>query len=137
MLVFSIVVVVVVAAALWFGLGRGTGAAVPGPRGSGKSVCAGSSARPVRVNKPYAAVKVKSGLDACKAAIDLRDQVMLAKDAPSLPMPECDAQQCDCRYVHFDDRRTGDRRSPLLNSDSFIGNATRDELRGGDRRKAG
>ena len=136
MLGFSIVVVVIVAAALWFALGGGSGAVVSGAGASGRGVGSGSNGRPVRVRKPYAAVKVRSGLDACQAAIEIRDRVLLAGEAPALPLAECDAQQCDCRYVHYDDRRRGDRRSPLLSNDRLIGNAAHEEKRGGDRRKA-
>ena len=34
--------------------------------------------------------------------------------APRLPLPDCDAAECRCLFVHHDDRRSGkDRRSPF------------------------
>ena len=35
----------------------------------------------------------------------------MSADAPLLPLKECDRpDQCECRYQHYDDRRTGSRR---------------------------
>ena len=48
----------------------------------------------------------------CAAATLCRTLRHLAKDAPRLPLPACDrAHSCKCTYRHFDDRRTGKRRS--------------------------
>ena len=41
-----------------------------------------------------------------------KEQRWLPYLAPRLPLPECDAAACNCRYVHYSDRRSGlDRRA--------------------------
>ena len=37
----------------------------------------------------------------------------LAGEAPLLPLPNCTAPHCLCRYAHYEDRRERDRRDPL------------------------
>ncbi|MBL4869025.1 MAG: hypothetical protein JKY67_21890 [Pseudomonadales bacterium] len=51
--------------------------------------------------------------NACDAVKQLAEKRFLVKDTPSLPVSGCDSENCECRYVHFDDRRekTEDRRS--------------------------
>jgi len=62
----------------------------------------------------YHAVSVKHGANACAAVSEISGQRFLASQAPDLPLPGCDADQCDCRFIHHDDRRSGkDRRSPF------------------------
>ena len=62
----------------------------------------------------YHAVSIKPGAYACSAANDLAGDRFLASEAPSLPLPGCDAADCDCHFTHHKDRRTGkDRRSPF------------------------
>ena len=62
----------------------------------------------------YHAVSIKPGAYACSAANDLAGNRFLASEAPSLPLPGCDAADCDCHFTHHKDRRTGkDRRSPF------------------------
>ena len=62
----------------------------------------------------YHAVSIKPGAYACSAANDLAGDRFLASEAPSLPLPGCDAADCDCHFSHHKDRRTGkDRRSPF------------------------
>ena len=62
----------------------------------------------------YHAVSIKPGAYACSAANDLAGDRFLASEAPSLPLPDCDAAECDCHFTHHKDRRTGkDRRSPF------------------------
>lgn len=62
----------------------------------------------------YHAVSIRAGSNACAAAKSLTGERFLSTEAPSLPLPDCDASQCDCRFQHHDDRRSGkDRRSPF------------------------
>jgi hypothetical protein len=62
----------------------------------------------------YHAVSIKFGKDACTAAKGMTGQRFLATDAPRLPLPDCDAAACECRFTHHKDRRSGkDRRSPF------------------------
>jgi hypothetical protein len=69
--------------------------------------------------KPVAAVKVAShhavsiatGPRCCAPARQLRDQRFLSRDAPKLPLKECDRADCTCRYEHHQDRRASLRRA--------------------------
>ena len=59
----------------------------------------------------FHAVSVRPGLDPCGAAKRLKGERFLSKSAPSLPLSECEATDCQCWYEHFADRRLDDRRS--------------------------
>jgi hypothetical protein len=62
----------------------------------------------------YHAVSIKPGAYACSAANDLAGQRFLASEAPSLPLSDCNAADCECHFTHHKDRRSGkDRRSPF------------------------
>lgn len=62
----------------------------------------------------YHAVSIKYSENACDAAKAMTGRRFLATAAPRLPLPECDALECRCKFTHHDDRRTGrDRRSPF------------------------
>ena len=62
----------------------------------------------------FHAVSIKFTSNACKAARDLEGRRFLSTAAPRLPLPECDVVECNCRFAHHKDRRTGaDRRSPF------------------------
>jgi hypothetical protein len=60
----------------------------------------------------YHCIEVKSGDEACEAVKGLATLRFLPDDAPRLPVSGCDAQQCVCRYRHYDDRRQEIRRHP-------------------------
>lgn len=59
---------------------------------------------------PYHSVGLQVGAAACQAARDLGSRRFLAREAPALPLSACSAAACQCKYVHFDDRRAGERR---------------------------
>ena len=62
----------------------------------------------------YHAVSIKFEENACEAARAMSGRRFLSTAAPRLPLPECDALECRCRFAHHKDRRTGkDRRSPF------------------------
>jgi hypothetical protein len=62
----------------------------------------------------YRGVSIRFSSNACDAAKRLADRRFLATEAPPLPLPECRATHCSCRYVYHADRRSGeDRRSGL------------------------
>lgn len=47
----------------------------------------------------------------CKKAREYQSKPILAKDAPSLPLQDCNAITCQCSFLRYDDRRMGtDRR---------------------------
>jgi hypothetical protein len=65
-------------------------------------------------NTAYHAVSIKFGEQACEAARALSGRRFLSSAAPRLPLADCDAAQCGCRFLHHEDRRSGkDRRSPF------------------------
>jgi hypothetical protein len=60
----------------------------------------------------FRAVSIRPGEHSCEAARQFGNMRFLCAKAPRLPVQECDAANCNCRYVHFADRRTGkDRRA--------------------------
>jgi hypothetical protein len=77
-------------------------------------VVASEPAAAPRAN-PYHAVAIVAGRSGCGAVQSLAGQRFLSRKAPSLPLPGCDAIECRCRYLHYDDRRSGvDRRAQDL-----------------------
>jgi hypothetical protein len=71
-------------------------------------------AKPASAKKainPYHAVSIAPGYRNCAAARALRDHRFLSRQAPALPLKECDSTECTCRYEHHDDRRRGQRRA--------------------------
>lgn len=88
-------------------------------------------------NSKYHAVSVRHGANACAAVNKIAGQRFLASEAPDLPLPGCDADECDCRFIHHDDRRSGkDRRSPFSPGGvaAATGTYTGERRQGGDRR---
>lgn len=60
----------------------------------------------------FRAVSIRPGEGSCEAAKQFGKLRFLSAKAPRLPVPECTAAACNCRYVHFADRRSGrDRRA--------------------------
>ena len=65
----------------------------------------------VKQKRHYSGVAiVPRGDNCCRAAREMAGKRFLSKDAPRLPLPECDQQECNCRYQHYTDRRTDTRR---------------------------
>jgi hypothetical protein len=67
---------------------------------------------PVQKN-PYRAVSINRGPNPCEAVKAIGSKRFLVEDgdAPELPLPQCDAETCSCKYAHHADRREkGDRR---------------------------
>ena len=86
----------------------------------------------------YHSVSIKLSKNACAAAEDLSGHRFLATTAPTLPLPECDVDDCTCRFKHHEDRRSGnDRRNPfsprVLGSGSSAGES--EHRKGADRRR--
>jgi hypothetical protein len=64
------------------------------------------------VDTRFRAVSIRAGDESCEAARQFGRLRFLGAKAPRLPVPECDAANCTCRYVHYSDRRSGtDRRA--------------------------
>jgi len=63
------------------------------------------------------AVSISFSSNACKAAREIAGRRFLAAAAPKLPLTDCDVLECNCRFIHHKDRRSGkDRRSPFAPS---------------------
>lgn len=89
-------------------------------------------------NSSFHAVSIKYAADACEAARNMHGRRFLSSAAPRLPLPECDAQTCKCRFVHHKDRRNGDdRRNPWGQGfgSGITGNYPKEQREGGDRRR--
>jgi hypothetical protein len=63
-----------------------------------------------RVVNPYHAVGIAPGSGCCKAVTELKGRRYLSSEAPKIPIPACDAKSCQCRFVHFEDRRENENR---------------------------
>lgn len=92
-------------------------------------------------HNPYAAVSIRCGKGACAAAKALSERRFLPGEAPITPLADCNAAHCDCRYVHYADRRAGDddRRSiSLAGAEAYAraGNPERRRMRPPGRRSA-
>lgn len=62
----------------------------------------------------FHAVSIQSAAGACEAAKSMKGKRFLSKAAPHIPLSECDALDCKCRFVHHADRRSGvDRRGQV------------------------
>jgi len=85
---------------------------------------------------PWHAVSIAPGQRACAAARRLSGQSFLSREAPALPLQDCDKAECTCRYEHHDDRRTGPRRAHELGAsiDGYLDEERRGE-QARDRRK--
>lgn len=93
-----------------------------------------------RKKSAYHAVSIRCPKNACNAAKGMYGRRFLATAAPKLPLPACDAAQCNCQFVHHDDRRTGnERRSPFGSARGMdaTGAFQNDQRAGKDRRKSG
>jgi hypothetical protein len=74
--------------------------------------------------QPWHAVTITASSRSCAAAQACKGKRFLSKDAPRLPLAECDATRCECKYRHFADRRGAPRRhedkgaAPAVRKDS-------------------
>lgn len=85
---------------------------------------------------PYHSVTIIPDKNGCASARRQVNQRFLAREAPRLPLPGCDAVACQCRYAHFDDRREDERRnSHALRRGLSSGPGDTDFRSGSDRRR--
>lgn len=65
----------------------------------------------VALAKPsYRCVKIEAGQSACQHVQALVTKPILVDDAPRLPLLGCNVAQCDCKFIRYDDRRSGEDR---------------------------
>jgi hypothetical protein len=57
------------------------------------------------------AVTIVAPAKACEAALACKGKRFLSSEAPRLPLKQCDAARCNCKYRHFPDRRGEPRRA--------------------------
>jgi hypothetical protein len=83
----------------------------------------------------FGAVEIRIRSDACRAARSLEGQRLLAKDAPVLPLSDCTAAHCSCKFAKWSDRRAEGRRLEHggLSASFFLANNRRTRR---DRRRA-
>jgi len=92
--------VLLLAAAVWLRPGRRNSRSA-----SARSVADESNA--------YHCVEIDYSSDPCAAVKKMEGQRFLSDEAPMFPLPGCTSRSCQCRYVHYDDRRDRpDRRDP-------------------------
>ncbi len=78
------------------------------------------------VTNPWHAVSIVPNPQACGKARGLSRVRFLSKDAPSLPLEDCDARLCGCHYRHYEDRRREPRRaSDVMASGGYWAGAER------------
>jgi hypothetical protein len=58
----------------------------------------------------FSAVQIRPRMGACRAAQLLQGHPFLAKNAPALPLRECNAARCSCAFSKLPDRRSDGRR---------------------------
>ena len=87
-------------------------------------------------NTKYHAVSIRVGGKACSAAKEMQGERFLASDAPMFPLTDCDSPKCQCRFVHYKDRRArDDRRNPYRgNVGTGTGNQKVEQRAGRGRR---
>jgi len=111
MIAIAILVVLALAALTWWMLRQRQ----PAPeRHSVRSQPSVAARKPEAQSKPvaprYDAVEIDARYAACEAAVALRGRRFLSKEAPALPLRECNAEQCSCVFVKHSDRRADERR---------------------------
>ena len=112
MKILIILLAIVMAAALFLRLARspGSSAKTITARPSRSKVAASTAAT---TGENFRCSSIQCGSGACDSARGIKDKRFLPQEIPSLPLASCDAQSCECRYRHHEDRRTDheDRRS--------------------------
>ena len=85
----------------------------------------------------YHAVTVVVGDRACAAARAIEQKRFLSREAPKLPLKNCDYPNCQCHYAHHDDRRRGPRRAREMGValDGYEGDEKRGNGKARGRRK--
>lgn len=86
----------------------------------------------------WKAVVILPGDPACAAARELSGKRFLARSAPRLPLAECTNQDsCKCKYRHYGDRRSDQRRAGAGHSLYSAKSSTKEQRRPGERRERG
>ena len=70
--------------------------------------------RSSKPHKRYQAASIKFGGCACSAVKTIGEKRFLAEQAPLVPLPECNAETCDCKYIRHEDRRVREDRRAIF-----------------------
>jgi len=81
-----------------------------------KKSASGQAAR--KPKQRWHAVMVVAPSSACAAANACKGKRYLSSEAPRLPLANCDAAACGCKYRHYEDRRAGPRRAEATGPDA-------------------
>jgi hypothetical protein len=103
-----------------------------------KAAAVAESKPPTKPTGAYHAVAIKYAENACDAAKAMTGRRFLSNAAPRLPLPDCDYPGCNCKFAHYEDRRTDrDRRSPFAPAGpaGITGSYERERREANDRRK--
>jgi hypothetical protein len=100
-----------------------------------------SERRALNPDTAFRCVEIRTSTTACLAARNYRGQKFLMENAPVLPLNACTNHVCDCRFVRYNDRRAGDRRSSFGIASEILENsqmiaAGNDRRSSNDRRKS-
>jgi hypothetical protein len=109
---------------------------------TGPAKASGSVKVPISTKSPvrsdprerWRAVAIVAPSTACAAALACKGKRFLCREAPRLPLADCGAQRCDCKYRHLPDRRGGPRRADEKGAIAARVNTNRRNTR--DRRAA-
>lgn len=77
-----------------------------------------TNAKPIR--SAHRCVVIEPGLLSCKAIAAYEGKHILIDEAPVLPVSGCNTEQCDCKFLRYDDRRMGTRRGKVKAADHII-----------------
>jgi hypothetical protein len=73
-------------------------------------------------SRPYRAISLICESEQCNFAAEIKNRRFLQGQVPVIPPSGCAADQCGCRYVHHEDRRSAkDRRLEARRSDASGG----------------
>ena len=87
-------------------------------------------------NTKYHCVMIQFDDQACELVKSLKGKRLLTSNLVGLPIQGCKAKKCNCRYVHYDDRRDMDRRqTPYLASLAHAGDNVERSRKARDRRR--
>jgi len=115
---FTVIALAIVAVAIVWLVSNRFGKNVLAKRSRRTSAASGLADRS---DTQWRAVKIAPGLICCGAAGKLTDKIFLSKEAPQLPLDGCTEEDCRCKYVHLEDRRSGgDRRIELGELGAFL-----------------
>lgn len=58
--------------------------------------------------KDFRGSSISLGEHACGAVKRIEGKRFLMHETPAIPVEGCDAKRCECSYIQFEDRRSGD-----------------------------